>query len=58
MATNTKKGHRLGPIINRSQFELENGHWVKRDTETGKFLDIKSDDKPFKGVAKEPDDRK
>jgi len=29
-------------------------HWVKRDTETGQFMDVKTSDKtPFKGVRKE-----
>lgn len=26
---------------------------VKRDTDTGRFLDVTQDDKPFKGVRKE-----
>jgi len=27
--------------------------YVKRDTDTGRFLDVKEDGKPFKGVCKE-----
>jgi len=27
--------------------------FVKRDTETGRFLDVKKDGKPFKGARKE-----
>ncbi len=56
MATNPPKGdgHRNGAVRNRSQ--VHNGkidRWVKRDTETGMFKDVKSDNKPFKGVRKE-----
>jgi len=32
--------------------------WVKRDADTGQFMDQKSDGTPFKGVAKEPDGRR
>lgn len=47
-------GHRKGQVKERSQtFNPKTEKWVKRDTETGKFLDGKSDDKPFKGVRKE-----
>jgi len=56
MAKNPPKGdhHRVGAVKDRSQ--VWNPHkekYVKRDAETGKFLDMKSDDKPFKGVRKE-----
>jgi hypothetical protein len=27
--------------------------WVKRDVETGQFMDVKEDGEPFKGVRKE-----
>lgn len=56
MATNPPKGdgHRNGPVKGRSQtFNPKTDIWVKRDTETGKFIDQKSDPKPFKGVRKE-----
>jgi hypothetical protein len=56
MATNGKKGdgHREGAVKDRSQFQHPNGHWIKRDTETGQFMDVKtSDEAPFKGVRKE-----
>lgn len=47
-------GHRKGQVKDRSQtFNPKTEKWVKRDTDTGKFLDGKSDDKPFKGVRKE-----
>lgn len=56
MATNPPKGdgHRNGPVKGRSQtYNPKTETWVKRDTETGRFLDQKSDPKPFKGVRKE-----
>jgi hypothetical protein len=56
MATNPPKGddHRKGAVRDRSQVHNpRNDRWVKRDDDTGRFLDQKSDDKPFKGVRKE-----
>jgi hypothetical protein len=55
MATNPPKGPgRIGAVKDRSQFQGPNGNWVKRDTDTGRFMDQKtSDSKPFKGVRKE-----
>lgn len=53
MAKNTGGGHRVGQVKGRSQTTTPSGHPVKRDTGTGKFLDVKSDKKPFKGVRKE-----
>lgn len=56
MATNKPTGDnsRKGQVRDRSQtFNPKNDKWVKRDTDTGKFIDQKSDDKPFKGVRKE-----
>jgi hypothetical protein len=53
MATNPPKGdnHRKGAVRDRSQtFNPRNDSWVKRDTDTGRFIDQKSDSKPFKGV--------
>jgi hypothetical protein len=58
MATNTNKGFRRGAVRERSQFQREDGLWQKRDTETGQFMPVKEDGDPFKGVAKEPDERK
>lgn len=47
-------GHRIGAVKDRSQtYNPQNDRWVKRDTETGQFIDQKADDKPFKGVRKE-----
>ena len=56
MATNPPKGDnaRKGAVRDRTQtFNPRMNAWVKRDTETGKFIDQKSDSKPFKGVRKE-----
>ena len=56
MATNPPKGdgHRNGAVRNRSQvFNPINERFVKRDTETGRFIDQKADSTPFKGVRKE-----
>tara|TARA_R110001583_G_scaffold25160_2_gene91290 strand:+ start:3007 stop:3306 length:300 start_codon:yes stop_codon:yes gene_type:complete len=56
MATNPPSGdgHRNGAVKNRSQTQTPSGHYVKRDTETGRFMDVKTSDKrPFKGVRRE-----
>jgi hypothetical protein len=53
MAKNTGDGHRVGAVKGRSQTTTASGHPVKRDSKTGKFLDVKSDTKPFKGVRRE-----
>ncbi len=56
MATNPPKGdgHRNGAVKERSQVRNPVTEvWTKRNTETGRFLDGKSDGKPFKGVTKE-----
>lgn len=56
MAKNGKPGdgHRNGAVKDRSQtFNPKTETWTKRDRETGKFMDGKSDGKPFKGVTKE-----
>jgi hypothetical protein len=55
MAKNGKvgDGHRNGMVRERSQTQMPSGHWVKRDTKTGRFMDVKSDKEAFKGVRKE-----
>lgn len=55
MATNkpTGDGHRNGAVRGRSQTQTPSGNWVKRDTETGRFMGVKSSPKPFKGVRRE-----
>ncbi|MGL4481751.1 MAG: hypothetical protein ACRCTW_04430 [Lactococcus garvieae] len=55
MATNKPYGdnHRNGAVRQRSQFQTASGHWAKRDSETGRIMDVKQDGTPFKGVRKE-----
>lgn len=59
MAKNTGNDSRKGSVKERTQVaNPQNDKFTKRDAKTGEFMDVKSDDKPFKGVAKEPDGRK
>lgn len=59
MATNSGKGFRYGSVDNRTQVQNpQTGNWTKRDTGTGRFMDQKSGGQPFKGVAREVDDRR
>jgi hypothetical protein len=56
MAKNGKTNdrHLEDTIKQRSQtFNPSTERWVKRDTETGRFMGQKSDNKPFKGVREE-----
>ncbi len=56
MATNPPIGdnRRIGAVRKRSQFQNpRTGLYVKRDAETGRFMDVKQDGTPFKGVRKE-----
>ncbi len=57
MAKNAPYGDnaRKGAVKKRSQtYNPKNDSWVKRDADTGRFIDQKtSDNKPFKGVRKE-----
>ena len=47
-------GARKGAVRKRSQtFNPVTEQFVKRDTEMGRFMDVKQDGKPFKGVWKE-----
>jgi len=55
MATNppAEDGQRNGAVRDRSQvFNPVTQRWTKRDTETGRFMDQKTDGKPFKGATK------
>lgn len=52
MGKNTGRGYRVGAVRLRTQTKGTNGY-VKRDAKTGRFLDVKGDGKPFKGVTKE-----
>lgn len=52
MAKNTGTGGRTGVIVNRSQtYNPKTGLYVKKDTETGKF--IKTKETPFKNVRRD-----
>ena len=56
MATVGKRNddHRNGAVRKRSQiFNPQNEKWVERDTNTGRFINVKADGTPFKGVRKE-----
>lgn len=57
MAKNTGNDFRRGAVTGRTQFQHENGDWQKRDERSGQFMERKSSEGPFKGVAKEPDGR-
>jgi hypothetical protein len=55
MAKNKTPGddRRAGAVKARSQIKNPiTGTWTKRDNKTGKFMDVKADPKPFKGVRK------
>lgn len=56
MAKNAPTGdnRRIGAVKGRSQtFNPVIKQWVKRNTDTGKFMDVKSDGTKFKGVREE-----
>lgn len=56
MATNGKSGdgRRHGQVRERSQtLNPTTKQYVKRDSNTGRFMDVKIDGTPFKGVRKE-----
>ncbi len=56
MATNPPygDGSRNGAVKKRSQtYNPVTEQWVKRDADTGRFMDVKKDGKPYKGVRKE-----
>lgn len=54
LAKNTGENHRHGAVKDRSQtFNPKNSTYVKRNNDTGRFMDVKQDGTPFKGVRKE-----
>ena len=57
MAKNKPYGDnsRKGAVRKRSQvYNPKTNKWVKRDADTGRFMDVKTTDStPFKGVRKE-----
>lgn len=51
MATNTNKGSRQGAVKNRVQVKNPlTGRYVKLDTRTGRIVDHKKTEGPYKGV--------
>ena len=55
MAKNGAKGKgRVGAVKGRSQTRNpRTGMWTKRDTKSGRFLDVKQSGGSFKGVRRE-----
>lgn len=54
MARNTGTNSRVGAVKKRSQtINPKTGLYVKRDAGTGKFLSVKNDGAPYKGVTME-----
>ena len=56
MAKNAPYGDnaRKGAVKDRTQtYNPKTEQWVKRDSDSGRFMDVKQDGKPFKGVTKE-----
>ena len=44
---------RVGAVKGRSQIKNTlTGTWTRRDDKSGKFMDVKADPKPFKGVRR------
>jgi hypothetical protein len=47
-------GHRNGAVRDRSQtHNQKRDQWIKKDSDTGRFMDVKQDGTPFKGVRKD-----
>lgn len=46
-------GHRIGAVRERSQTVTTLRHCVKRDSQAGRFMDVKSDKMPFEVVRRE-----
>lgn len=55
MARNGARGNgRIGVVKGRSQVRNpRTGMWTKRDTSTGRFMDVKKSGGTFKGVRRE-----
>ena len=53
MAKNTGENTRKGAVKGEAQvLNPKTEKWTKRDATTGRFVNVKSDGKPFKGVTK------
>lgn len=55
MAKNTGNGYRKGAVSDRTQvLNPKNERYTKRDSDTGQFMDVKSEkNKKFKGITDE-----
>lgn len=53
MAITTGKSTRVRAKSRSQVLNPATGHYIKKDAETGQFLEVKTDGKPFKGVRKE-----
>jgi hypothetical protein len=54
MAKNTGDDYREGEVRDRSQvYNPATKKWIKRNGETGEFMQVKKGGEPFKGVRKE-----
>ena len=51
MAKNNGNGSRRGAVKGRSEFKHPNGSYVKRDTQTGRIMNVSKS--PHKGVRDE-----
>ena len=51
LAKNTGEGYRKGAVKRRSEFKHPNGTHIKRDTATGRIMNVS--DRPHKGVRNE-----
>ena len=59
MGKNTGRNYRIGAVCDRTQmWNPWIARWIKRVIKNGQFLNVKSDGKPFKGVAREVDRRR
>ena len=54
MAKNKEPGNgRVGAVKDRIQyFNPQTQQWIKADRKSGKFLNVKQDGSPFKGITK------
>ena len=57
MAKNTGNNYRRGAVTGRTQYKCQDGNWQKRDERSGRFMKVKDDGRPLKGVDREPDGR-
>ena len=54
MATNSGNNSRRSVVKDRSQvYNPATGNFIKRDSTTGRFMEVKKDGTPFKGIKKE-----